>query len=109
MPLDIRSQVSTALENINRNPELHVPAKSTIPLETRINDLKETNPIKYKEYLSRLTTSANNGNKEARELLGKIGEDVARQRRGYEQLNTAMYVPAIIASAAIAAPTISTT
>lgn len=49
MPLDIRSQVITALDNINRNPELYTPPKPTTPLETRINDLKETNSSKYKE------------------------------------------------------------
>ena len=48
MPLDIRSQVVTALDNINRNPELYTPTKPTIPLEARINDLKETNPNKYR-------------------------------------------------------------
>lgn len=90
MPLNIRSQVVTALDNINRNPELYTPLKLTTPLETRINDLKETNPNKYREYISTLTSSANSGNEEARELLGKIGEDAARQRRGYEELNTAI-------------------
>lgn len=44
MPLDIRSQVVTALDNINKNPELYTPPKPTTSLETRINDLKETNP-----------------------------------------------------------------
>lgn len=84
MPLDIRSQVVTALDNINRNPELYTPPKPTIPLETRINDLKEANPSKYRDYISTLTSSANSGNEEARELLGKVGEDAARQRRGYD-------------------------
>ena len=107
MPLDIRSQVVTALDNINRNPELYTPPKLTTPLETRINDLKETNPNKYREYISTLTSSANSGNEEARELLGKIGEDAARQRRGYEGLNTAMYAPAIIGAGALAAPSVS--
>lgn len=107
MPLDIRSQVVTALDNINRNPELYTPPKLTTPLETRINDLKETNPNKYREYISTLTSSANSGNEEARELLGKIGEDAARQRRGYEGLNTAMYAPAIIGAGVLAAPSIS--
>jgi hypothetical protein len=65
MPLDIRSQVVTALDNINRNPELYTPPKLTTPLETRINDLKETNPNKYREYISTLTSSANSGNEEA--------------------------------------------
>ena len=74
MPLDIRSQVVTALDNINRNPELYTPPKPTIPLETRINDLKEANPSKYRDYISTLTSSANSGNEEARELLGKVGE-----------------------------------
>lgn len=78
MPLDIRSQVVTALDNINRNPELYTPPKPTIPLETRINDLKEANPSKYRDYISTLTSSANSGNEEARELLGKVGEDAAR-------------------------------
>lgn len=87
MPLDIRSQVVTALDNVNKNPELYTPPKPTTPLETRINDLKETNPNKYREHISTLTSSANSGNEEARELLGKIGEDAARQRRGYEGLN----------------------
>lgn len=41
MPLDIRSQVVTALDNINKNPELYTPPKPTTSLETRINDLKE--------------------------------------------------------------------
>lgn len=91
MPLDIRSQVITALDNINRNPELYTPPKPTTPLETRINDLKETNSSKYKEYLSTLTSSANSGNEKAKELLGKIGEDAAKQRRGYEGLNQFMY------------------
>lgn len=112
MPLDIRSQVVTALDNINRNPELYTPTKPTIPLETRINDLKEANPSKYRDYISTLTSSANRGNEEARELLGKVGEDVARQRRGYEGLNEFMaastgglpgiianYLPKIIGSA----------
>jgi len=107
MPLDIRSQVVTALDNINRNPELYTPPKLTTPLETRINDLKETNPNKYREYISTLTSSANSGNEEARELLGKIGEDAARQRRGYEGLNTAMYALAIIGAEALAAPSVS--
>lgn len=107
MPLDIRSQVVTALDNINRNPELYTPPKLTTPLETRINDLKETNPNKYREYISTLTSSANSGNEEARELLGKIEEDAARQRRGYEGLNTAMYAPAIIGAGALAAPSVS--
>ena len=107
MPLDIRSQVVTALDNINRNPELYTPPKLITPLETRINDLKETNPNKYREYISTLTSSANSGNEEARELLGKIGEDAARQRRGYEGLNTAMYAPAIIGAGALAAPSVS--
>lgn len=71
MPLDIRSQVVTALDNINRNPALYTPTKPTIPLETRINDLKEANPSKYRDYISTLTSSANRGNEEARELLGK--------------------------------------
>ena len=84
MPLDIRSQVVTALDNINKNPELYTPPKPTIPLETSINDLKETNPNKYREHISTLTTSANNGNKEARELLEKEEEDAARKRRGEE-------------------------
>lgn len=53
MPLDIRSQVVTALDNINKNPELYTPPKPTTSLETRINDLKETNPSKYRE-LSRI-------------------------------------------------------
>lgn len=91
MPLDIRSQVVTALDNINRNPELYTPPKLTTPLETRINDLKETNPNKYREYISTLTSSANSGNEEARELLGKIGEDA----------------PAIIGAGALAAPSVS--
>lgn len=107
MPLDIRSQVVTALDNINRNPELYTPPKLTTPLETRINDLKETNPNKYREYISTLTSSANSGNEEARELLGKIGEDAARRRRGYEGLNKAMYIPAVIGAGALAAPSIS--
>ena len=102
MPLDIRSQVVTALDNVNKNPELYTPPKPTTPLETRINDLKETNPNKYREHISTLTSSANSGNEEARELLGKIGEDAARQRRGYEGLNTAMYAPAIIGAGALA-------
>lgn len=107
MPLDIRSQVVTALDNINRNPELYTPPKPTIPLETRINDLKEANPSKYRDYISTLTSSANSGNEEARELLGKVGEDAARQRRGYEGLNKAIYIPAIIGAGALAAPSIS--
>lgn len=107
MPLDIRSQVVTALDNINRNPELYTPTKPTIPLETRINDLKEANPSKYRDYISTLTSSANSGNEEARELLGKVGEDAARQRRGYEGLNKAIYIPAIIGAGALAAPSIS--
>ena len=73
MPLDIRSQVVTALDNINRNPELYTPPKPTIPLETRINDLKEANPSKYRDYISTLTSSANSGNEEARELFSKNG------------------------------------
>lgn len=100
MPLDIRSQVVTALDNINKNPELYTPPKPTTSLETRINDLKETNPSKYREHISTLTSSANSGNEEARELLGKIGEDATRQRRGYEGLNTAMYASAIIGAGA---------
>lgn len=108
MPLDIRPQVITALDNINKNPELYPPSKSVPPLETRINGLKETNPSKYKEYLSTLASSANNGNEKARELLGKIGEDAARQRRGYEGLNTAMFAIPAITAGIIAAPTIST-
>ncbi len=107
MPLDIRSQVVTALDNINKNPELYTPPKPTIPLETRINDLKEANPSKYRDYISTLTTSANNGNEKARELLGKVGEDAARQRRGYEGLNKAIYAPAIIGAGALAAPSAS--
>ena len=107
MPLDIRSQVVTALGNINKNPELYTPPKPTTPLETRINDLKEANPSKYRDYISTLTTSANNGNEKARELLGKVGEDAARQRRGYEGLNKAIYAPAIIGAGALAAPSAS--
>ncbi len=107
MPLDIRSQVVTALDNINKNPELYTPPKPTTSLETRINDLKETNPSKYREHISTLTSSANSGNEEARELLGKIGEDATRQRRGYEGLNTAMYASAIIGAGALAAPSAS--
>lgn len=107
MPLDIRSQVVTALDNINKNPELYTPPKPTTSLETRINDLKETNPSKYREHISTLTSSANSGNEEARELLGKIGEDAAKQRRGYEGLNTAMYTSAIIGAGALAAPSAS--
>lgn len=107
MPLDIRPQVVTALGNVNKNPELYTPPKPTTPLETRINDLKETNPNKYREHISTLTTSANSGNEKARELLGKIGEDAARQRRGYEGLNKAMYAPAIIGAGALAAPSAS--
>lgn len=107
MPLDIRSQVVTALDNINKNPELYTPPKLTTSLETRINDLKETNPSKYREHISTLTSSANSGNEEARELLGKVGEDAARQRREYEGLNTAMYAPAIIGAGALAAPSAS--
>lgn len=109
MPFNIKSQVVTALDNINKNPELYTPPKSIIPLETRINNLKETNSTKYKEYLSKLTTSANNGNKKAKELLGKIGEDASRKRRGYEGLNTAMYIPSLSAAASIVTPTLSTT
>ena len=105
MPLDIRSQVVTALDNINKNPELYTPPKPTTSLETRINDLKETNPSKYREHISTLTSSANS--EEARELLGKIGEDATRQRRGYEGLNTAMYASAIIGAGALAAPSAS--
>jgi hypothetical protein len=107
MPLDIRPQVVTALGNINKNPELYTPPKPPTPLETRINDLKETNPNKYREHISTLTSSANSGNEEARELLGKVGEDAARQRRGYEGLNKAMYAPAIIGAGVLAAPSIS--
>lgn len=107
MSLDIRSQVVTALDNINKNPELYTPPKPTTSLETRINDLKETNPSKYREHISTLTSSANSGNEEARELLGKIGEDATRQRRGYEGLNTAMYASAIIGAGALAAPSAS--
>jgi hypothetical protein len=107
MPLNIRSQVVTALDNINKNPELYTPPKPTTSLETRINDLKETNPSKYREYISTLTSSANSGNEKARELLGKIGEDATRQRRGYEGLNTAMYASAIIGAGALAAPSAS--
>lgn len=112
MPLDIRSQVTAALDNINKNPELHIPPKFTTPLETKINNLKKTDPKKYREYLSTLAKSANNGNKEAKDLLGKIGEDAARQRGGYEGLNEFMmastgglpgiianYLPKIIGSA----------
>jgi hypothetical protein len=47
MPLDIRSQVVTALDNINKNPELYTPPKPTTSLETRINDLKERINISY--------------------------------------------------------------
>lgn len=108
MPIDISKQVSTALENIKKNPEQYFPTKSSVPLETLINDLKESNPKKYKEYLSTLTKSANKGNEKARELLGKIGEDAARERRGYEGLNAAMYIPAFIASASIATPALQT-
>lgn len=107
MPLNIRPQVVTALGNVNKNPELYTPPKPTTPLETRINDLKETNPNKYREHISTLTTSANSGNEKARELLGKIGEDAARQRRGYEGLNKAMYAPAIIGAGALAVPSAS--
>ena len=107
MPLDIRSQIITALDNINKNPELYTPPKPTTPLETRINDLKETNPNKHREYLSTLASSANNGNERARELLGKIGEDAARKRRGYEGLNKVVFTIPAIAAGAIAAPTIS--
>lgn len=90
MPLDIELQVSTALDNIFRELDQHTPSKPTTPLETRINDLKETAPNKYREYISTLTSSANSGNERARELLGKVGEDAARQRRGYEELNKAI-------------------
>lgn len=82
MPLDIRSQVVTALDNINKNPELYTPPKPTTSLETRINDLKETNPSKYREHISTLTSSANSGNEEARELLGKIGEMLLDREEG---------------------------
>lgn len=107
MPLDIKSQVITVLDKINKNPKLYTPSKPTTPLETRINDLKETNPNKYRECLSTLTSSANSGNEKARELLGKIGEDVARRRRGFKELNAAMYAPAIIGAGALAAPGLS--
>ena len=30
MPLDIRSQVVAALDNVNKNPELYTPPKPTI-------------------------------------------------------------------------------
>lgn len=69
--------------------------------------MKEANPSKYRDYISTLTSSANSGNEEARELLGKVGEDAARQRRGYEGLNKAIYIPAIIGAGALAAPSIS--
>lgn len=97
MPIDIKPSIVTALDNINKNPELYTTNKQTVPLETSINDLQKTNPVAYKRYLSTLVNSANNGNEKARILLGKIGEDGARKRRGYEGLNTAMYIPANIA------------
>lgn len=43
MPLDIRSQVVTALDNINKNPELYTPPKPTTSLETRNGRYPEIN------------------------------------------------------------------
>lgn len=104
MPINITPQVVTALNEINKNPERYTRPKPNIPLETRINDLKETNPRKYKECLTTLVASANSGNEKARVLLGKIGEDAARERRGGEQLNKAMYIPTMLAAGSLLAP-----
>lgn len=94
-PFNLNGQTRTSLYNINQNSQLYASQEPQIPLETQINNLKESDPSKYRKYLSRLTISANGGNEKAKELLGKIGEDAARQRGGYEGLNTGIYAAAL--------------
>jgi hypothetical protein len=63
---------------------------SDLPLATRINLLQKNDPKKYQEIMQRLIQSEKEGNLESKKLLGEIGEDAGRSRRGYEELATSM-------------------
>lgn len=93
--------VNKALTNLRSKPISITP---DLPLATRINLLKDKDPKRYQENIQRLIQAEKDGNEEARKLLGEIGEDAGRSRRGYEKLATAMTVAPI---AAVAAPYVS--
>lgn len=75
--------VNEALTNLRSKP---ISATPDLPLATRINLLKDKDPKRYQENMQRLIQAENDGNEEARKLLGEIGEDASRNRRGYEGL-----------------------
>lgn len=79
--------VNEALANLRSKPISTTP---DLPLATRINLLKDKDPKRYQENMQRLIQAEKDGNEEARKLLGEIGEDAARNRRGYEGLNEFM-------------------
>lgn len=81
--------VNEALANLRSKPISTTP---DLPLATRINLLKDKDPKRYQENMQRLIQAEKDGNEEARKLLGEIGEDAGRSRRGYEKLATAMTV-----------------
>lgn len=81
--------VNEALTNLMSKPISTTP---DLPLATRINLLKDKDPKRYQENMQRLIQAEKDGNEEARKLLGEIGEDAGRSRRGYEKLATAMTV-----------------
>lgn len=81
--------VNEALPKIMSRPIRTTP---DLPLATRINLLKDKDPKRYQENMQRLIQLEKDGNEEARKLLGEIGEDAGRSRRGYEKLATAMTI-----------------
>lgn len=81
--------VNEALTNLRSKPIRTTP---DLPLATRINLLKDKDPKRYQENMQRLIQLEKDGNEEARKLLGEIGEDAGRSRRGYEKLATAMTI-----------------
>ena len=83
--------VNEALTNLRSKP---ISTTTDLPLATRINLLKDKDPKRYQENMQRLIQAEKDGNEEARKLLGEIGEDAGRSRRGYEGLKEfAMSVP----------------
>lgn len=81
--------VNEALTNLRSKPISTTP---DLPLATRINLLKDKDPKRYQENMQRLIQAEKDGNEEARKLLGEIGEDAGRSRRGYEKLASAMTI-----------------
>lgn len=88
--------VNEALNNLRSRP---APTPD-LPLATRINLLQKQDPERYRKIMKGLIQDEKGGNEGARKLLGEIGEDAGRSRRGYEGLQKAVMSAAMVVPAA---------